>query len=427
MGKGPGLNGTARTAARKARRRLRGESKIALVLGGGGFTGGVYEIGALRAMDLLAVNRTVNDLDVYVGTSAGSFVASMVANGVTPGEMMRVLDNALPSQIPEPTLRNLLRLNYRAFAGHLAVLPLRMVGIARQMAANLGEVSMVDLAMGIAEGMPSGIYNNKGLERYMAEVLSEDGRTNDFRKLDNELLITATDVDTTERLVLGKGEWSDVPISTAVAASTALPVLYEPVELRGRQLMDGGIASTTNVDVAVAAGAELILVVNPLVPYINDFSRKIPTMFGSRVRRVSDVGLPAIGNQAFRLMAHARLKLAVESWRHRFPGVDIVLLEPEPDDELMFGTSILDYSSRLKIARHGFESVTNALARDYDRFKGLAARHGIKISAHRLEQVLDTVEEEESGEISTWRRVLEQTTGTLLRQSREHEIADSSK
>ena len=60
------------------------------MLGGGGFTGGVYEIGALRALDLLSVNRTVNQFDVYVGTSAGSFVAAAVANGVTPEEMMRV-------------------------------------------------------------------------------------------------------------------------------------------------------------------------------------------------------------------------------------------------------------------------------------------------------------------------------------------------
>ncbi|MCL4286364.1 MAG: patatin-like phospholipase family protein, partial [Thermoleophilia bacterium] len=62
--------------AKRARRRRGSNSKTALVLGGGGFTGAVYEIGALRAFDLLAVNRTVNDFDVYVGTSAGSFVGS---------------------------------------------------------------------------------------------------------------------------------------------------------------------------------------------------------------------------------------------------------------------------------------------------------------------------------------------------------------
>src|SRR5256885_12841856 len=82
--------------AKPSRRRPR-RSKTALVLGGGGVTGGVYEIGALRALDLLAVNRTVNEFDVYVGTSAGSFVASLTANGVTPEEMMRVVNQQVPT------------------------------------------------------------------------------------------------------------------------------------------------------------------------------------------------------------------------------------------------------------------------------------------------------------------------------------------
>ena len=51
-------------------RRARRSSRTALVLGGGGFTGGVYQIGALRALDLLSCNRSVNQFDIYVGTSA---------------------------------------------------------------------------------------------------------------------------------------------------------------------------------------------------------------------------------------------------------------------------------------------------------------------------------------------------------------------
>src|SRR6266542_2518713 len=72
--------GVGQPASIERRRRLRCD-KTALVLGGGGFTGGVYEIGALRALDLLAVNKSVNQFDVYVGTSAGSIVAALVANG----------------------------------------------------------------------------------------------------------------------------------------------------------------------------------------------------------------------------------------------------------------------------------------------------------------------------------------------------------
>jgi NTE family protein len=423
MGKVVHLDGPdGKPRSTRSRRRRRRGDKTALVLGGGGFTGGVYEMGALRAFDLLAVNRTVNEFDIYVGTSAGSFVASMVANGVTPEEMMRVLNKALPSPIEDPSLRTLLRPNYRGFASRLALLPLRIAGTIRHLAGNIGEISMVDVVMGLAEGLPTGVYHNRGIEGYVREVLSDPDRTNDFRELDADLRITATDLDTCERIVFGEGEWDDVPISRAVAASGALPIVYEPYDLRGRQLIDGGIVSTTNVDVAVEAGAKFIVVVNPLVPYVNDFEKRIPTMFGSRVRRVSDMGMPAIGNQAFRLLAHARLHLAVQSWKERFPDVDIILIEPEFDDELMFGTSILDYSARLQVAKHGFESVTVKLARDYKRYKEIAARHGIEISARRVQRVIETVEEEEKG-LSVWRRVLEQTTGALLRQSGETEKA----
>ncbi len=98
------------------------------MLGGGGFTGGVYEIGALRALDLLAVNQTVNEFDIYVGTSAGAFISSLTANGVTPEEMMRVLNRDLASPLRDIDLKMLLRPNYRGLITRGAQFPFRMVG-----------------------------------------------------------------------------------------------------------------------------------------------------------------------------------------------------------------------------------------------------------------------------------------------------------
>src|SRR6266487_6917413 len=105
--------GKQRRGGAGGRRR---RSKTALVLGGGGFTGGVYEIGALRALDLLSVNRSVNQFDVYVGTSAGSLIAAMVANGVTPEEMMRVVSGRVPTPFSDVDLGTLLRPNLFEFA-----------------------------------------------------------------------------------------------------------------------------------------------------------------------------------------------------------------------------------------------------------------------------------------------------------------------
>ncbi len=400
------------------RRRRPRRSKTALVLGGGGFTGGVYEIGALRALDLLSVNRTVNQFDVYVGTSAGAFVAALTANGVTPEEMMRVVNRQVPTPFRDIDIGQLLRPNILEFAKKGALLPLRALQVARELGPRLGQVSLMDVALGLAEGLPSGLYTGSGIEQYMRTVLSDPDRSDDFRMLDNELYLTATDLDTCDRVVFGSPQWDDVPISTAVRASTALPMVYAPVRVRDRELIDGGIVSTTNLDIAVEAGAKLVIVINPMVPYVNDFSRAGGLL--GRPRHVSDMGLPQVGYQVLKLLAYQRLHEMAKQWEQRYPGIDILLIEPEPDDQLMFQTSIMNFTSRVAIARHGFESVTLRLAEDYDRFQAIADRHGFEISPTRVRKVVKHFGAENEP-VRAWRKILEQTTGALLRQSRAAE------
>jgi len=403
------------TAGASPRRRRRSH-KTALVLGGGGFTGGVYEIGALRALDLMATNSTVNQFDVYVGTSAGSFIAALCANGVTPEEMMRVVTHQGRAPFRDVDLGDLLQLNLLEFARTGALLPLRMVSLARQVVAQRGQVSAMDVLLGLAEGLPSGAYTGAGIEKYLHGVLSEPGRSDEFRELRRELYLTATDLDTCERIVFGADGYDDVPISTAVRASGALPMVYAPVEVKGRELIDGGVVSTTNLDIAVEAGAKLVVVINPLVPFVNDFAGQKRTLRGTRPRRVSDMGFAQIGYQTFKLLAHQRLHEMAERWEERYPGVDIVLIEPEPTDELMFTTSMMNFTSRVEIARHGFQSVTKHLAGEYDHYREICERHGIDISEKRVKKVVEHfgVEQEE---MSAWRKILEGTTGALLRQA----------
>jgi predicted acylesterase/phospholipase RssA len=403
-------------ASATRRRRRRRSDKTALVLGGGGFTGGVYEIGALRALDLLARNSTVNQFDIYVGTSAGSFIAALCANGVTPEEMMRVLINEGSLPFEDVDLGDLLRPNLTELARKGVMLPWRALGLARELALKRGQVSLMDILLGLAEALPSGLYTGSGIESYLHGVLSEPGRTDDFAKLRPELYLTATDLDTCERVVFGADGLTDVPISTAVRASGALPMVYAPVKVGERELVDGGLMSTTNLDIAVEAGAKLVVVINPIVPYVNDFADTIRTLGGVRARHVSDMGFARIGYQAFKLLAHQRLHELAERWGERYPGVDIVLIEPEPADRLMFQTSIMSYASRVEIARHGFESVSHHLAGEYERYSEVAQRHGLEISGERLRRVVEHFDEIDT-EQSAWRKILEGTTGALLRQA----------
>jgi predicted acylesterase/phospholipase RssA len=407
--------GVGRAGSIDRRRRPR-RDKTALVLGGGGFTGGVYEIGALRALDLLTVNSSVNQFDVYVGTSAGSFIAALCANGVTPEEMMRVVTRQGKLPFKDIDIGDLLRPNLTEFARKGAMMPWRALLLARQLVSQRGAISVMDAVMGLAEGLPSGAYTGAGIESYLHKVLNEPGRTDDFRQLACELYLTATDLDTCERVIFGVDPSEDVPISTAVRASGALPMVYSPVKVGDRELIDGGIISTTNLDIAIEAGAKFVVVINPIVPFVNDFSGSVRTLRGTRPRRVSDMGFAQIGYQAFKLVAHQRLHELKKGWEDRYPGVDIVLIEPEPTDELMFQTSMMSFASRVEIARHGFQSVTKHLAGEYEHYQAIAERHGIGISEKRLRKV---VEHFDAGteEVSAWRKILEGTTGALLRQA----------
>ncbi|HEY1689296.1 MAG TPA: patatin-like phospholipase family protein [Solirubrobacteraceae bacterium] len=417
-GRGQAATPSTRTRARTGSSARRKPEKTALVLGGGGFTGGVYEIGALRALDLLAPNGALDSFDVYVGTSAGAFIAALRAGGVGSEEMMRVISGEGEGEPPfsEIGLRELLRLDLGALARRGVLMPLHILSLARRLATQRGEASLMDLLLGFAEGLPAGLYSGAGIERYLHKVLSEREIGDDFRKCASELYIVATDLDTSERVVFGSEGLDDVPISKAARASGALPMVYAPVKIGERELIDGGILSTTNIDLAVQAGAQLIVVVNPLVPFVNDFNTPLRTMHGVRSRRVSDMGFAKIGYQAFKLLAYRGLHSVAEGWEKRYPDVDIVLIEPDSADEVMFETSIMSFTSRVEIAKHGFESVARQLAKQQERYAEVFARHGLEISPERLSAAIEHFDSE-VGAGHGWRRLLESTTGALLRQS----------
>src|SRR3979411_1753555 len=128
--------GVGRPGSVDRRRRPRRDKTALALRVGGVFAGGVYEMGALRALDLLAVNSSVNQFDVYVGTSAGSFIAALCANGVTPEEMMRVVTRQGKLPFKDIDIGDLLRPNLAEFARKGVLMPWRAVRLARQLVAQ---------------------------------------------------------------------------------------------------------------------------------------------------------------------------------------------------------------------------------------------------------------------------------------------------
>lgn len=388
--------------------------KTALVLAGGGLTGAVYEIGALRAIDDLLVEGTVNDFDLYVGTSAGSLVASCLANGFSPETMLQAMAGSHPD-LPPIKQRDLFSFNLWDWLVLSARLPQTALGAWSHYLRHLNDMTLFDVFWSLSEALPSGVYDNLALERYMRGVMRKYGRSNHFGDLERDLYIIATDLDNGHRTIFGRDSHAPVPISLAVAASTAIPVFYKPVRISGHDYVDGGVRGNASLDVAVEHGATLVVCINPIVPFDNSDRTSIPFL-GPDGGYLSEKGLNAIASQAGRIQSHAGLHYHIKQLRRKHPEVDIILIEPSRNDYQMFFYNIMRYSARMIVARHGFETVTLKLAEDYEHYEALLARHGIPISRRLVSEELKEIQESKY-DPAVIRRVLEARTVTNRRRA----------
>jgi len=385
-------------------KRQKTHGKTALVLAGGGLTGVVYEMGALRAIDDLLVDRTVNDFDIYVGTSAGAIVASSLANGCTPEMLLQIIEGSHPDI--EPLSRNhIFSLNSRDLIRSGKRLPGTLTSAWAHYLRNIKDMSLVDLVWSLTEILPAGFYDGLALEKYLRQIFNQDGYTNCFGRLNRDLYIIATDLDSGNRVVFSNTNNTQTPISLAVVASSALPIVYKPVRIGDNEYIDGGMRGNASIDLAIEHGASLIICINPMVPYDNRNRQSIP-FFGPDGGYLSEKGIQAISNQVSKIAGHASLHYHVKQLRRRYPDVDIILIEPHTDDFEMCFYNIMRYSSRLTVGRHGFEAVTLDLAEDFPTYKQTLGRHGIPISRRLVIQELAEIRAS-NYDPTTIRRVLE--------------------
>jgi predicted acylesterase/phospholipase RssA len=181
-------------------------------------------------------------------------------------------------------------------------LPKLAVAIPRlvyDLAANWRDVLVLDTLTLLVRHLPHGIFSLDGLEAYVRHVLTQGGRSNRFPHLRARLLVPTTVLDSGATHVFGMSPTDPTPVSAAVAASAAVPLLFEPVRIEGVDYVDAAVGDTAHLDLAVEHCAGLVVVVNPMRPVVVDGPG------GSRIR---DGGMVAIAGQALRIIAHRRLR-----------------------------------------------------------------------------------------------------------------------
>ena len=399
--------------------RLKRDPRIALVLAGGAVSGGAFKVGGLKALDDFLVGRKIVDFDTYVGLSAGSILAVSLASGITPDEMVKVLEGT-SSRFDQLRPVDFYNPNWGEFAtrpakflydlftylpsvgGDLARgLPGLPEAVGGSLSAFLREPSYTRFeaaAMRLIEHVspkrempaltnhiPSGFFDNGSLERWMRRNLQRIGMPNDFRAFERKrgrrLFLSACDLDTAERVVFGADENSEVTISQAMQASTALPIFYRPARINGIDYVDGGVRHTANIDVAIEKGADLIICYNPFRPFLNriDAEDRSSTYFANG-RYLADRGMKVVLNQVFRTLLHSRLKLGIQRYLSddRFQG-DIVLIEPREREAEFFAMNPLAFWKRAEAVQHGFESVRMTIEQNFDQLESVFRHHGLQL------------------------------------------------
>ncbi|PKQ77779.1 patatin [Aeromonas sobria] len=384
-------------------------STIAIALAGGGPLGGIYEIGACAALSDSIKGLRLEHADIYVGVSSGAVVASALANGISADKLVRILLSDDSGEIFDPA--TLLRPAFGEYADRLSTIPpLAWQSLGHYLSAPWKH-RLFESLQGLSKAIPTGLFDNRGVDRILTQFFSRPGRSNDFRQLAGRLFVVATELNTGHAVAFGSPGLDDVPISAAVQASAALPGLFPPSLINGRYYVDGALIKTLHASVALQEGADLVFCINPLVPFDASMLPGDPT-------NLVDSGLPVVLAQTFRAMIHSRMHVGMDRYRHEYPDADALLFEPSGADSEMFFTNVFSYRDRRRLCEHAFQRTRSDLWTRREVLAPVLAKHGLELNLAALEDKERTLLTPSSSSVAALDKSLEQLQHWLAKRYR---------
>ncbi len=301
---------------------LKNKRKPALVLSGGGIKAGAFHTGvclALRQRGFTFGLKDETPLNIkhFVGSSAGSIVASFLASGYSLEEVIHAftMGAGLEGLGKELDLSNQ-PIQLKPM-GYLDIFNLSIKdALSRLLIPNFFP-SKLDIKGGIElflkKGVKvNGLFNTQNIQKYFAENAL---KTHSFDELENQLFIVATYLDYPKKAIFGPlletplktkshmDYFSGVDISEAIAASTSLPPVFSPfaITLPGEEsstyFFDGEIRDTMSTHIAADLGCDLIIASYSMSPY----------EYTNSVGSLNQYGIPLIVNQALYQMIHQKV------------------------------------------------------------------------------------------------------------------------
>ena len=347
--------------------------EISLNLAGGGVTGVFFHIGVLAALDdHLSVKS--HQYGTYVGSSAGSLIATACAFGMDSQSWLQGIlkDDRSLFYIER---RDIYRFSVLDWTREFFKFLWTLFYILYLKASRVEDAP--SFFWGLKDSLPDGLFSMRYYERWIKKFLEKMDAPMFFSQLDRPLFIPSFDLDSSERIVFGREGFQHIPFYKAITASSAIPMFFKPVEIEERHYVDGGLGQMAHLDLAVTEQTKLVILINPMVPIQNDLRKvKIKTVFED-TGRIRDKGLTYIYDQTMRMEVLHRVHAAINHFKHRYPDIEVLLIEPELDDPRMFLFNPMDFESRKQVVQHAYDLTRLKLKENSEHWKRVMDKHGV--------------------------------------------------
>jgi NTE family protein len=312
--------------------------RVGLVLGAGGVVGASWLIGALEALEAETGWRAAQ-AERIVGTSAGSVIGAFAAAGI-PSEYMsayaagRSLDGFVEAEARADELSD--RVTGAEYRLHRALPPIGP-GSWRLAVSTLRHPRRHAPATVLAGWVPRGFISTAPIRSIVETFVPGDWPDHPG------YWAVAADYGSGKRVPFGREDAPRATVADAVAASCAIPGFYHPVKVSGRRYVDGGICSTSNLDLMRGADLDLVVCLNPM-------SSVAPIVGGSASDRFAALMRAAAGR-----------RLGHEARKVREEGTKVLVLQPGAGDCSLMGLNLMSAGRRVQVIEQARKSVAREL------------------------------------------------------------------
>jgi NTE family protein len=280
----------------------------------------------------------IDDVDIMLGTSAGSVLAAALRCGATIEEIIAFQRGEAAGPFAEVG---------QLYGGAWPRPPRLRLGSPQLAASALRAPHRVHPTVGVSALLPLGRENHDGLHA-MVRVLHGRATPADAAIPHwverGHTWVVAVDYDTGERVVFGRPGAPRLSLADAVVASCSVPCWFEPHTVGGRRYVDGGVRSATSLGLLADQGVDRVFVLAPMASVVADN----PWLPHKRLERQVRAML------TLALLRHVRTLQAL--------GVQVTVLTPGPEDLAVMGVNLMDPRRRVAVLETSLRTSPQALA-----------------------------------------------------------------